>query len=151
MTTAKQLYPRSAFVGFDKLFDELDRVARNASDTYPPTNILKASATDYIIELAVAGFAEEDLQITVEDRTLTVKGERVEDARDYVHKGISTKKFQRKFRVSEFVEVVGAEIKNGILAIHLEVIVPESQRPRFIEIGSVKSKKQLLNEENNNA
>lgn len=147
--TAKQLFPRTAFVGFDRIFDELDRVARHATDSYPPHNILKTSDTNYQIELAVAGFAQDELNITVEDRTLTVEGAHKDRGREYIHKGISTKKFQRKFRLSEYVEVAGADVKDGVLAIHLEVIIPDAQRPRQIKIGSSQTTEpQLLVEEN---
>lgn len=145
MTTAKQLFPRNAFVGFDRLFDELDRVARSATDTYPPHNILKTSDTNYQIELAVAGFQEEDIDISVDTRTLTVSGKHTTRNRDYVHKGISTKNFVRKFRLSEFVEVTGADIQDGILAINLEVILPDDQMPRKIQINR-NNQPQILNE-----
>jgi molecular chaperone IbpA len=75
MTGVTSLFPRSSFVGFDHLFNELDHVARHANDHYPPHNILKTGETDYLIELAVAGFSREELSIEVKDRTLTVTGE----------------------------------------------------------------------------
>lgn len=143
--TAKQLFPRSTFVGFDTLLDELDRIARNTNDTFPPHNIVKTSENSFSVELAVAGFAEEDLRVEVKERTLAIYGCSQQTDREYVHKGISTKKFERKFRLSEYVEVTGAEIRNGILAVQLEVIVPESNQPRKIEIKR-ESKPQLLTE-----
>lgn len=130
------LFPRSAFVGFDHLFDELDRVARHANDNYPPHNIVKVDDTSYLVELAVAGFAEEELEIEVKDRTLFVRGEHINRGREYIHKGISAKKFNRSFRLSEHVEVNGANLKDGILAIQLEVVIPEEKRPRKISINS---------------
>ena len=134
--TAKSLFPRSAFVGFDQLFNELDQVARHATDNYPPHSILKTSETDYLIELAVAGFAEDELTISVEDRTLTVRGKHEDRGREYIHKGISTKKFERKFRLSEYVEVAGASLKDGILAIQLAIVIPEEKQPKMIPINS---------------
>lgn len=138
MTNVKvnQLFPRSAFVGFDHLFDELDRVARHANDTYPPHNIVKIDEDTYFIELAVAGFARDELCIEVKDRTLFVEGEHMNRGREYIHKGISAKKFNRSFRLSEHVEVNGADLKDGILAIKLEVVIPEEKRPRKILINS---------------
>jgi molecular chaperone IbpA len=136
MTNVKTLFPRSAFVGFDHLFDELDRVARQSKENYPPHNIIKVDEHQYLVELAVAGFAQDELTIEVKDRTLFVSGEHQNRGRDYIHKGISAKKFNRTFRLSEYVEVKGADLKDGILAISLEVVVPEEKRPRQIEINS---------------
>jgi molecular chaperone IbpA len=130
------LFPRSAFVGFDHLFDELDRVARNANDQYPPHNIVKVDDHNYLIELAVAGFAREELDVVVKDRSLRVVGKHENRGRDYIHRGISTKRFEKNFRLSEYVQVNGADLTDGILAIQLEVVVPEEMRPRQIEINS---------------
>jgi len=138
MTTqgVNTLFPRSAFVGFDHLFDELDRVARNANDQYPPHNIVKVDESRYLIELAVAGFSREELDIIVKDRSLRVVGKHENRGRDYIHRGISTKRFEKNFRLSEYVQVNGADLTDGILAIELEVVVPEEMRPRTIEINS---------------
>jgi molecular chaperone IbpA len=133
---ANSLFPRSAFVGFDHLFDELDRVARHANDNYPPHNIVKTGDTNYLIELAVAGFARNELEIEVKDRSLTVTGNHQNRGREYIHKSISTKKFSKTFRLSEYVQVNGADLVDGILAIELEVVIPEEMRPRKIEIHS---------------
>lgn len=135
MTGLTQLFPRSSFVGFDHLFNELDHVARHANDHYPPHNILKTGDTDYLIELAVAGFTRDELTIEVKDRTLTISGEHVSKGREYIHRGISTKKFKRTFRLSEYVQVNGADLVDGILAIELKYVVPEEMRPRKITIG----------------
>lgn len=135
MSGVKSLFPRSSFVGFDHLLAELDHVARHANDSYPPHNILKTGETEYLIELAVAGFCEEELSIEVKDRTLTVTGEHISKGREYIHRGISTKKFKRTFRLSEHVQVNGADLRDGILAIGLKYVVPESMRPRIVPIG----------------
>jgi molecular chaperone IbpA len=139
-SSVTSLFPRSAFVGFDHLFDELDRVARHANDNYPPHNIVKVDDHKYLIELAVAGFARNELEIEVKDRSLTVKGNHENRGREYIHKSISTKKFTKTFRLSEYVQVNGADLTDGILAIQLEVVVPEEMRPRKIEIGSTTGK-----------
>ena len=143
MTGMKQLFPRSSFVGFDHLFNELEFTAKHAQDHYPPHNIIKTSDEDYLIELAVAGFSSEGINVEVHQRTLTVTGEHVKKGREYIHRGISTKKFKRTFRLSENVQVHGAEIIDGILAITLKYVIPEDQRPRRINIGK--------NEESKNA
>ena len=135
MTGVKSLFPRSSFVGFDHLLAELDHVARHANDSYPPHNILRTGETEYLIELAVAGFSREELSIEVKDRTLTVMGEHIAKGREYIHRGISTKKFKRTFRLSEHVNVNGADFQDGVLAIGLKYVVPESMRPRIVPIG----------------
>ena len=133
---ANRLFPRSSFVGFDHLFNELDPTARHANDHYPPHNILKTGENDYLIELAVAGFKRDELTIEVKDRTLTVMGNHESKGREYIHRGISTKRFKRTFRLSEYVQVHGADLVDGVLAIELKVVIPEEMRPRQIEINS---------------
>jgi molecular chaperone IbpA len=139
------LFPRAAFVGFEHLIDELDRVAKQAHDHYPPHNIVKTGVSTYLIELAVAGFAQNEIDIEVKDRTLTITGEHESKGREYVHRGISTKKFKRTFRLSEYVQVHGANLVDGILAIELKYIVPEEMRPRKIQISDneVKNEKNI--------
>lgn len=157
MTGVQQLFPRSSFVGFDHLFNELDQAVRHANDHYPPHNIIRTGENDYLIELAVAGFQRDELEIEVKDRTLRVTGEHQSQGREYIHRGISTKKFQRTFRLSEYVQVSGADLVDGILAIQLKVVIPEEMRPRKINIGKFNevendtthsNTKQLLNESN---
>ena len=157
MTGVQNLFPRSSFVGFDHLFNELEHVTRHAQDHYPPHNILKTGDTDYLIELAVAGFSRDELNIEVKDRTLTVTGEHQSKGREYIHRGISTKKFKRTFRLSEHVKVNGADLVDGILSVILKYEVPEEMRPRKITIGHYEEikndtthtdTKQLLNESN---
>lgn len=141
MTGVKtQLFPRSSFVGFDHLLNELDTAVRHANDHYPPHNILKTGDSDYLIELAVAGFTKEELTIEVKDRTLTITGEHISKGREYIHRGISTKKFKRTFRLSEHVQVHGADFKDGILSIELKYVIPEEMRPRTIKIGHYEEK-----------
>ena len=135
MTSIQTLFPRSSFVGFDHLFNELEWTAKHAGDHYPPHNILKTSDTEYLIELAVAGFSKEELSVEVKERTLTVTGEHQSKGREYIHRGISTKKFKRTFRLSEHVHVNGADLQDGVLSVELKYVVPEELRPRKIEIG----------------
>lgn len=134
MTGIQTLFPRSSFVGFDHLLNELESAVRQANNNYPPHNIIKTSDTEYLIELAVAGFTIDDLSIEVKDRTLTISGTRVPADKNYVHQGISAKKFIRTFRLSEHVHVDGADLKNGILSVVLKYIVPEEMRPRKVTI-----------------
>lgn len=134
--TAKNLFPRSAFVGFDSMLNDLERISRNSNDSFPPHNIIKTGDNTYQIELAIAGFSESELDIEVKNRTLTVRGKHEDRGREYIHKGISTKKFEKQFRLSEYVEVTGAEFKDGMLSIKLEVVVPDSMLPRKINISN---------------
>ena len=135
MTGVRSLFPRASFVGFDHFFKEIDNAAKQASDNYPPHNVLKYSDTDYQIELAVAAFSKQELIVEVSGRSLTVTGEHVSKGREFIHRGISTKKFKRIFRLSEYTQVVGADLVDGILAINLEVILPDEKRPRKININ----------------
>jgi molecular chaperone IbpA len=136
-------FPRGAFVGFDHIAKDLERLAQaHQKDHYPPHNVVKHNDDEFLIELAVVGFKEKDIDITMHDGILTVKGDR-ESRRDqnlYVHKGISGRKFERSFRLSEFVEVTGADLEDGLLTIHLERIIPEEKRPRKILIGNYEEK-----------
>ena len=146
MTGLNTLFPRASFVGFDHLFNELEWTAKHANDHYPPHNIIKAGEQEYLIELAIAGFSKDELTVEVKDRTLTITGEHVSKGREFIHRGISTKKFKRTFRLSEHVQVHGADIQDGILAIELKYVVPEEMRPRTIKIGS---NEETENESNN--
>lgn len=151
MTRDHFYVPRSSFVGFEQLFQEIERIssATAAKETYPPHNIIELGENQFAIELAVAGFAESDLTIQVENDALIVSGEK-EDSRAYAHRGISSRKFSRSFRLAEHVVVNSAELVNGILAINVEKIIPEEKKPRKISIGvsdyKPASKKQLLTE-----
>ena len=144
-TTATFPFPRSSFVGFDKLFDELTRAQLGTQNNYPPHNVVKVDEDKFIIELALAGFKSEDLDIQLKDSILTVTGKK-EDAREYYHKGISSREFVRTFTLGEHVQVNGATLVDGILAINLERVVPEDERPKKIEINqnSTKTKKSFL-------
>ena len=141
--------PRSLFVGFDTLFEDLERIhqsARSGTDNYPPHNIVKIDEEKFLIELAVAGFKEDDINVEVKDGILKVSGEMGKDERDFAFKGISSRKFEKSFRLSEFVVIDGADLKDGILVVYARVELPEEKRPRKIEIGSAgaSKKKQYL-------
>jgi len=125
-------------VGFDRVFDRLWDHAHNmhTSTGFPPYNIVKHDEYEFTIEMALAGFSKEDIEVVVEDGTITVKSvfdDKVEDA-EVLHRGISQKKFTRKFTIADDIEVKGAELKNGLLEIQLERIVPEHKKPKVIKI-----------------
>lgn len=139
MTNNALTFPRGAFVGFDHIFNDLERMAQaHKKDHYPPHNVVHLDDDRYLIELAVVGFKQENIDITVHDGILTVKGNRDQrrDQKLYVHKGISGRKFERSFRLSEFVEVKGADLQDGLLVIQLERVIPEERRPRTISINN---------------
>lgn len=128
-------------IGFDRMFEELNRTfASSKSDNYPPYNIAKLDENHFVVEVAVAGFDENELDIELKDGVLLVKGEKEkkETEVEYQHKGISTRNFTRSFTLGENVEVRGATVKNGILAVALELIVPDEKKPKKIEITFAK-------------
>jgi molecular chaperone IbpA len=128
-------------IGFDSILDELMRVnAQQTNTNYPPYNIVKHSEDAFAIELAVAGFREGDINITLEKNVLTIKGQQTESLDElekeieYVHRGISARNFDRTFTLADYVEVLGAKAENGILTIELERQVPEEQKPKTVAI-----------------
>ena len=128
-------------VGFDRLFNELNRTFANSKTdgNYPPHNIVQIDETHYAIQLAVAGFTEEDLDIEFKENVLTIRGEQKQkDEYEYLHRGISARNFTRHFTLADNVEVKGATVINGILAISLEHIVPEEQKAKKIAITFAK-------------
>ena len=130
-------------VGFDRLFDMLDATPQvDASQSYPPYNIERTDETHYRITLAVAGFAEKDLDVEVREGVLTVEGKRAgeEGEKAFLHRGIAGRAFERRFQLAENVEVRGARLENGLLHVDLERIVPEEKKPRRIEIGGAELK-----------
>lgn len=135
-------------VGFDRLADMIDTAAKQEpAGGYPPYNIEQLGEHEYRIELAVAGFSEDDLDIQVQENVLTVAGKRipVEDAegRNFLHRGIAERSFERRFHLADNVEVRDAELKNGLLAVRLERQIPEEKKPRQIAING-KSGAKLL-------
>ena len=125
-------------VGFDRVFDNLSRyVDNNATSTgYPPYNIRKEGEYNYAIEMALAGFAREDLEIEVADGVLTIRSvkEKSDDDVSNIYRGISFRKFVRKFTIADDIVVNGAKMENGMLSVDLERIVPEEKKPRLIEV-----------------
>jgi len=136
--------PRSLFVGFDTLFEDLERIhqsARSGNDNYPPHNVVKIDEEKFLIELAVAGFTKDDIDLELKDGILKIKGEVENDEREYAYKGISSRKFEKSFRLSEFVVIDGADLQDGILVVYARVELPEEKRPRKIDIGSAGASK----------
>lgn len=127
-----------ALIGFDRVFEDFEnRWANNVQTNYPPHNVLKTGENTYEIQLAVSGFEKDEITVEVDQDRLVIIGERLreEDADTvYLHRGLATRDFQKVFPLAEHVEVNSSSIKNGILTVYLERIIPESLKPRRIEI-----------------
>ncbi len=123
------------FIGFNRELNRLNSAYKTNSQSYPPYDILKLDEDTYRISLAIAGFTKEDIDVSVDNGTLLIKGEIVEvsDA-EIVHKGIAGRKFTRSFALGEYMEVTGADMKDGMLHINVERIVPEEKKPKSIKI-----------------
>jgi len=139
-----------ASVGFDQIADVMDRVLTNdvGQSTYPPYNIEKTDADTYRISVAVAGFAEDELTVEVREHSLILSGRKAEEdaGRTYLHRGIATRAFERKFQLADHVHVTGAVHENGMLHVDLKREVPEALKPRRIAIaGSTKAIEGKLN------
>jgi molecular chaperone IbpA len=126
-----------ATVGFDRVFDLLDSATSQAgSNGYPPYNIEKAGDNAYWIVMAVAGFAEAELNVTQKENALLVSGQAKngQDERQYLYRGIAGRNFERRFQLADHVKVVGAKLANGLLTIELQREIPEEKKPRAIAI-----------------
>ena len=124
-------------IGFDNLFDRLFDIDLESSSSYPPYNISKVDDNNYIIEMALAGFNKDDIEIELADSELTVRSKKRENSNkdvNLIHQGISHRTFNRKFTLSEEILVKNAEMKNGMLIIKLEKFIPENKKPKLINI-----------------
>jgi molecular chaperone IbpA len=130
---------RRSTVGFDRLFDLLENAARlETPDSYPPFDLEKRGEDHYRITLAVAGFGRDELDVTAQQNVLVVSGRKPDEKdgeRQYLHRGIAARAFERRFELADFVQVRGADFRDGLLTIDLVREVPEAMRPRRIEIG----------------
>ncbi len=134
---------RPVTVGFDNVFDHFERLIDNdfrglSVPNFPPYNIVKTGKNTYDVELALAGYSKKDIDVSLEDGVLTIKSikEEKEDKEEdgVIHKGIAKRYFSKAFTIADDVEVKGAELKDGLLKVSLERIVPESKKPRTIEV-----------------
>ena len=141
-------------LGFERFFDDVEKLlsmdVQKVNQSFPPHNIIKLDDTRYVVELAIAGFSKDEIEITAEDGTLTIKGEKKDKEVEltYLHRGIGTRSFTKQLTIADTVEVKGAEFKDGILRVGLENVIPEHKKPRKIEIGNElkEFKPQLLQE-----
>jgi len=135
-------------VGFDRLFNLIDGGTNfDTSSGYPPYNIERLDENAYEITMAIAGFGEDDIEIEVKENALAVTGKRTEDKaeRTFLHQGIATRAFDRRFQLADHVEVKGAKLENGLLTVELERVIPEALKPRRIEIKATDGTKTIEN------
>ncbi len=132
---------RPVSVGFDSVFDHFESLFNESPSlhtNYPPYDILKTDEQSYVIELAVAGFSKKDIAVTVENGVLTVESDREGNAessgQEIIHRGISKRYFKKSFSIADDVEIRGAELKDGLLRISMEKIIPESRKRKEISI-----------------
>jgi molecular chaperone IbpA len=137
---AMDLFNDPFFIGFNKELNRLNNAYRTNSHSYPPYNIVKLNEDSYLVSIAVAGFSKDNIEITLDDRTLVVKGE-LEDQTDgrkkypeVIHNGIAGRKFSRSFALGEYMEITSADLKDGMLKIQIDRIVPEEKKPKSIKI-----------------
>jgi len=126
----------SSFVGFDSLFEEIERMSSSKQSSYPAYDIKKVSDTEFVIVLALAGFSQNDLSIETKSGELTVYGSGENNSQtEFIHKGIAKRAFKRIFRLADYIEVDGAEFTDGLLSIFLHREIPEKEFPRKIVIN----------------
>lgn len=129
---------RRSTVGFDRVFDLMETGMRaDAADSYPPFDIVREGEDSYRITLAVAGFRPDDIEIVAQQNQLTVTGKRADDADtgEFLHRGIATRAFERRFQLADFIEAGDARFENGLLSVELKRFIPEAMKPRKIAIG----------------
>lgn len=134
------------FIGFDRLMNRLVEADGNRFTNYPPYNLIKTGEDSYIVEMALAGFDEEDLTVEVHDGVLSVSANigTSDDETDYIHRGIAARSFTRKFTLADTVEIEGAFLNQGILTIQLRNVIPEEKKPKLIPINFGKNTKKSL-------
>ncbi len=138
---------RRSTVGFDRLFDMLENSSLGQSqENYPPFDLIKKGENDYCIQLAVAGFTPEEIDLTAQQNVLVVSGRKSEDSEeksgDFIYRGIANRSFERRFALADHIQVRGADLKDGLLSIELVREIPEAMKPRKIDIG--KSEKSAI-------
>ena len=126
-------------VGFDSVFDRFFDMDTTRDSGYPPYNIRKINEAQYVIEIALAGFSKDDIEIEVTEGNLAVRSKKEEETNgdeSFVHKGIAKRSFLRSWTLSDDIIVKGADLKDGMLIINLEKVIPDEKKPRLIQIGS---------------
>ena len=122
-------------IGFDRYFEDLERMSNISQTNYPPYNVVKVDEEHFAVELAVAGFSKKDISITKEKNVLIIEGKVEDESKDFVHKGLASRAFKRSWTLSDDIVIEGAELKDGILSVNLEKVVPEEDKPVEIKIS----------------
>ena len=125
-----------SFVGFDNLFDEFERMSSFTDNNYPAYNIIKTGDEDYKIEIAVAGFTENEIIIEVKKGLMTVEASKAKLSNEYLHRGIAERSFTKQFRLADNMEVKNADLRDGLLTINLYREIPEAEKPKQIKINA---------------
>ena len=137
---------RRSTVGFDRLFDMLENSGGQSQENYPPFDLIKTGENDYRIELAVAGFKPEEIDITAQQNVLLVSGRKNEETEgkgsEFIYRGIANRSFERRFALADHIQVKGADLKDGLLAIELVREIPEAMKPRKISVGGMLGERQ---------
>ena len=134
-TFTTEMFNDPFFIGFDRMVDRM-RAQTPGQSNYPPYNIVKTDENQYELQLAIAGFNQDDLEIELKEGILSIEGRKEgEDEKNYIHKGISARAFRRTFTLNDTIVVNGADLTDGILTVELENIIPEEKKPRKISIG----------------
>ena len=122
-------------IGFDRYLEDLERMSNITQTNYPPYNVVKEDDEHFSVELAVAGFSKKDVSITKEKNVLVIEGKVEDESKDFVHKGLASRAFKRSFTLADDVEISGASLKDGILVVSLERVIPEEDKPVSIKIS----------------
>jgi molecular chaperone IbpA len=141
---------RRSTIGFDRLFDLLENSGLGqGSETYPPFDLIQVDNNHYRINLAVAGFSRDEIDITAQQNQLIVAGKSADGEKvDYIHRGIANRQFERRFGLADFIKVTDADLKDGLLSIDLVREIPEAMRPRKVSIGETQTNQASISNAN---
>lgn len=122
-------------IGFDRLFQQLQAQSVVNQQNYPPYNIVKVDDENFVIELAIAGFDKKEVNVELEKNVLKIEGKSKDDDKDFIHKGLASRSFERQFTLADDVEVSGGKLENGVLKVELKRVIPEEDKPVKIKIS----------------
>ena len=122
-------------IGFDRLFQQLQAQSVVNQQNYPPYNIVKVDDENFVIELAIAGFDKKEVSVDLEKNVLKIEGKSKDDDKDFIHKGLASRSFERQFTLADDVEVSGGKLENGVLKVELKRVIPEEDKPIKIKIS----------------
>ena len=122
-------------IGFDRLFQQLQAQSVVNQQNYPPYNIVKVDDENFVIELAIAGFDKKEVNVELEKNVLKIEGKSKDDDKDFIHKGLASRSFERQFTLADDVKVSGGKLENGVLKVELKRVIPEEDKPVKIKIS----------------